>query len=93
MKRLLRHIGFDELVSDPINVFCDNQSATELSKNAVYHKRSKNIDIKLHFTRELVERGEIVVRYLRTELMIADVFTKALPNIKHQRCCVMLNLK
>lgn len=54
IKKLLKDTGFEKLVSDPITVFCDNQSAIELSKNVVLHKRSKHIDIKLHFTRELV---------------------------------------
>jgi len=86
IKRLLKDTGFEKFVSNPITVFCDNQSAIELSKNVVLHKRSKHIDIKLHFTRELVEKGEIVVQYLRTDLMIADILTKSLPKIRHERC-------
>ncbi|XP_054015388.1 uncharacterized protein LOC128896207 [Hylaeus anthracinus] len=35
VKRLLNHIDFKEQISDPIDVYCDNQSAIELSKNAV----------------------------------------------------------
>lgn len=76
----------------PITVFCDNQSAIELSKNAVFHKRSKHIDIKYHFTRELVEHKEIVLKYLETEEMLADILTKALPKIKHNHCVSRLSL-
>lgn len=78
IKRLLIHMGFDNYVKSPINVFSYNQSAIELSKNAVYHKRSKHIDINFHFTRELVVKKEIVIHYLQTDLMIADVLTKSL---------------
>jgi len=89
IKRILEHMGFEKYVRTPINVFCDNQSAIELSKNAVCHKRSKHIDISLHFTRQLVEDKEIIIRYLQTDLMPADILTKTLPKCKHSRCVEM----
>lgn len=92
IRRLLIHMGFEKYVTSPIDVFCDNQSAIHLSKNAVYHKRSKHIDINFHFTRELVERKEIVIHYLQTELMLSDILTKSLTRYKHDKCVKMLNL-
>lgn len=50
IKGLLTHIGFEVFVKDSINVYCDNQSAIELSKNAIFHKRSKHVDIRFHYT-------------------------------------------
>lgn len=85
-------MGFEKFVKDTIKVYCDNQSAIELSKNAVFHKRSKHVDISFHFIRELVERGDIVVKYLRTDSMIADVLTKSLPKAKHDKFISMLQL-
>jgi len=92
IKRLLVHMGFEKYVTSPIDVFCDNQSAIQLSKNAVFHKRSKHIDINFHFTRELVERKEIVIHYLQTDLMPGDILTKSLTKYKHDKCAEMLNL-
>lgn len=92
IKRLLTHMGFEKYTAPPINVFCDNQSAIELSKNSVFHKRSKHIDINFHFTRELVDKKEIIIHYLQTDYMPADIFTKALTKYKHDRCVEMLNL-
>lgn len=93
VKRLLTYMGFEKFVKDSINVYCDNQSAIELSKNAVFHKRSKHIDISFHFTRELIEKKVITIQYLRTELMIADIFTKSLSRDKHHKCISMLQLE
>lgn len=42
-------------------ILCDNSSAIALSKNFVFHKRTKNIDAKYHFIRELVNNSEIVL--------------------------------
>lgn len=92
LKRLLTRMQFYNLIESPVRVFCDSQSAIELAKNAVFHKRSKHIDIKFHFTRELVEKNEIKIDYLRTDLMLANIFTKALSKVKHDRAIKMLNL-
>jgi len=92
VKRILKHIGFEKYVASRIDVFCDNQSAIKLSKNAVHHKRNKNIDIRYHFSRELAEKKEIMILYLRTCEMPADVLTKALPKCRHLRGMWMLNL-
>jgi len=93
IRRLLTHMGFKKFVKDPIRVYCDNQSAIELSKNAVFHKRSKHVDINFHFVRELVERGEISVKFLRTDLMLADILTKSLSKAKHDNHISMLQLE
>lgn len=92
IKRLLVHMGFEKYAKSPSNVFCDNQSAIYLSKNPVFHKRSKHIDISFHFVRELVEKKDIVVNYLRTDYMLADILTKSLTKCKHGRCVEMLRL-
>jgi hypothetical protein len=85
-------MGFNKYVKSPISVFYDNQSAIELSKNAVFHKRSKHIDISFHFTRELVDKKDIVIQYLQTNFMPADILTKSLTKCKHDQCVEMLHL-
>ena len=70
-------------------IFCDNSSAIALSKNSVFHKRTKHIDIKFHFIRELVSNGEIVLQHCRTEDQFADILTKPLAqkSFEHFRKC------
>jgi hypothetical protein len=48
-------------------IFNDNQGAGQLSKNHVFHNRTKHVDIRHHFIREAVERGDIKVEYLPTD--------------------------
>lgn len=92
MRRLLKHMGHDDLVSGATIVHCDNQSAIQLSKNCVFHGKSKHITIRYHFSRKASERGEIKIVYLNTERMKADILTKALFKDKHKRCMDLLNL-
>jgi hypothetical protein len=62
----------------PTVIYCDNKSAIALAKNPVFHGRSKHIDIKYHFIRDLVKSEEIVLEFCKTEDQMADIFTKAL---------------
>lgn len=84
LRRLLREIGVKELTD--ISLFCDNNSSIELSENPTFHARSKNIDIRHHFIRELLKRKKLVLRHVSTDKQIADMLTKGLPKPKHEWC-------
>ena len=64
MRRMLRSLCQEQTKGTVI--FCDNNSAIALSKNFVFHKRTKYIDTKFHYIRELVNNGEIVLEHCRT---------------------------
>lgn len=93
LRRLLDHIGFKSCVVDATEIYCDNQSAIELNKNQVFHGRSKHIDIRYHFSREIRDKEEISVNYLPSEKMTADILTKPLTKAKHEECVRLLGLK
>lgn len=61
-----------------VTLYVDNNSAIALMKNSIFHGRSKYIDIRYHFIRECVERGQIIVKRLCTNEQKADALTKAL---------------
>lgn len=50
----------------PVIIYVDNKSAINLTKNPIINGRSKHIDMHFHFIRDCVERGEILVKYVRT---------------------------
>ncbi|GJS54682.1 ribonuclease H-like domain-containing protein [Tanacetum coccineum] len=57
-------------------VYCDNVSAIYLSSNPVQHQRMKNIEIDIHFVRDLVAAGQVRVLYVPSRYQYADIFTK-----------------
>eukprot|EP00253_Pinus_taeda_P032989 PITA_32989 len=59
LRRVLRDLCHAQ--ENGTTIYCDNSSAIALSKNSVFHKRTKHIDTKFHFIRELVNNGEIVL--------------------------------
>lgn len=75
-----------------VTVFNDNQGARQLARNPVFHNRTKHIDVRYHFLREVVQNGEIDIRYMPTNRMPADFLTKALPGPKHNYCKSFLKI-
>ena len=59
-------------------VFCDNTSALNLSKNLVQHSKSKHIEMRYHFIRDLVEERVVCLEFIHTDNQKADIFTKPL---------------
>lgn len=72
-----------KFVKTPV-IKMDNLSAISLSKNPVFHKRSKHIKLKYHFIRECVDRGEIELEAVGTSDQLADILTKALAKVRFQ---------
>ncbi|GJV95266.1 hypothetical protein Tco_1546843 [Tanacetum coccineum] len=63
---------------DDIPVLCDNKGVIELSKNPVLHSRTKHIEIRHHFLRDNIQKGNISIEKVSSEDNIADILTKPL---------------
>ena len=56
----------------------------KLLENPVFHDKSKHIDIKYHYIRDMVQRGVVKLLYVAIEEQIADVLTKPLAKVKFE---------
>ena len=65
-------------------IFCDNQSCIKLSENPVFHDKSKHVEIKYHYIRDLVQKGVMKLQYIGTDQQITDVLTKTLSKVKFE---------
>ena len=77
---------------EPTTLYSDNQSAIAIAKDDRFHSRTKHIDIRYHFIRYHVERGNVLLEYCPTEDMTADILTKALPSMKAKHFAASLGL-
>ncbi|XP_074351840.1 secreted RxLR effector protein 161-like [Apium graveolens] len=78
---------------DPVVIYIDNKLAIDLTKNAVFHGRSKHIDIRFHFIRGCVERGEIQIKFINSGEQCADILTKVMTAVKFERMRDLLGIK
>nr|AAX96493.1 retrotransposon protein, putative, unclassified [Oryza sativa Japonica Group]ABA91692.1 retrotransposon protein, putative, unclassified, expressed [Oryza sativa Japonica Group] len=56
------------LTFEKVPLFCDNTSAINFAKNPVQHSHTKHIDIRFHFLRDHVEKGDVELQFLDTKL-------------------------
>ncbi|GJY30095.1 hypothetical protein Tco_0413590 [Tanacetum coccineum] len=67
-----------DVLYDKVPIFCDNTRTIAISNNPVLHTRTKHIDIRYHFIRDHVLKGDIELHFAPTDLQLADIFTKQL---------------
>ena len=61
----------------------DNQSTIRMTHNPEFHSRTKHIDVKFHYIRQLVSEGTLIIDWIPTDIQLADRFTKALTKETH----------
>ncbi len=82
MKQMLKEYNVEQ---DVMTLYCDNLSAINISKNPIQHSRTKHIDIRHHFIRDLVEEKVITLEHVTTDEQLADIFTKALDAVQFEK--------
>ena len=75
MKQMLKEYNVEQ---DVLTLYYDNLSAINIFKNPIQHSRTKHIEIRHHFIRDLVEEKVVTLEHVDTEQQLVDVFTKAL---------------
>ncbi|GJS49921.1 retrovirus-related pol polyprotein from transposon TNT 1-94 [Tanacetum coccineum] len=66
--------------------------AIHLSRNDVFHERTKHINLRYHFIREVLEAKTVEVLKVGTEHNAADALTNAVPGHKLQHCLEFLSV-
>eukprot|EP00253_Pinus_taeda_P033515 PITA_33515 len=69
---------------DPTMIYYDNQHCIKLSKNPIFHDKSKHIDIRYHHLQDCVVKRIMLLLYVLTKEEDADILTKALPKCKFE---------
>lgn len=90
MNRILK--DFYQTVSDSVTIYEDNQSCIKLIQDEKSCQRTKHIDTKFHFIRELYKSGTIDIKYCPTSDMPADLLTKPLESVKLKRLMQIIGI-
>ena len=91
LRQLLEGIRF--VPSGTTQLLCDNDAASRLAEDHVWHSHTKHIRVKYHYTRELVDSGDVVVKRVGSKDNLADILTKPLSRPDFQRLCHYLGIR
>ena len=69
---------------DVTDILCDNHSCIKLTKNPVFHYKSKHIEVRYHYILNIIQKGVANLKYVRTEEKVAYVLTKPLSHVKFE---------
>ena len=70
----------------------DNQGALTIAENPTNYQRAKHIDLRYHFIRHALEKGQVQIEYVPSAYQLADILTKSLGPQKHQHAIEMAGL-
>nr|GEU73696.1 putative retrotransposon [Tanacetum cinerariifolium] len=89
LRGLLKELGV-ELNNVAAN--CDNQGEIYLSRNHVFHERTKHINVRYHSIREVLVAKTVEVLKVSNEHNVVDALMNVVPGHKLQHCLELLNV-
>jgi hypothetical protein len=75
-----------------IPLLCDNESVIKIAFNFCEHFRIKHIDIRYHFLRDHVIKGDIIISHVGTNDQLTDIFIKPLDEKRFHELKSELNI-
>ena len=88
IRQLLSETEFPE--RQPTVIYDDNRGCISISENNRTDARTKHIDVKYHFVRQMMQGNQVTIQYLPTHEMTADIFTKPTATSVFKKFCAQL---
>ena len=76
LKRFSQRLGITTHSKEAVTLYSDSTATLAYAKDPKYHGKSKHIEIKYHFIRDMVMLSEVVMKHISTGSMVADPLTK-----------------
>ena len=78
LRWFLKSLGIVKDVFGPTTIYSDSQAAIAYVKDLKYHRKTKHIDTKNTFIRDVIAQNDVILKYLPTCEMVVDPFTKSI---------------
>jgi len=79
LKSFLQDLNLTPTVHDAVEMLYDNTATIQFAKDLKFHQKTKYIKRRYYFVRDAIKTTEIAIKYISTNKMIADPFTKPIP--------------
>jgi hypothetical protein len=73
-------------------IFFDSKSAICLTKDSIFQERTKHTDVRYHYIREVIAKGDVKICKIITHDNLADRMTKPLPATKFELCSDLVGI-
>ena len=83
IKNFVFRLGVVPSITNPVDVYCDNNGAIAQAKEPRSHQRSKHILGRFHLICEIIEKGDVKICRVHSDDNVVDPLTKPLPQSKH----------
>ena len=80
------------LQQELIVVYCDSQSAIHLTKNQMFHKRTKHIVVRMYFIRDMIAQSASVVKKIPMVDNHVDMMTKFISTVELKHCLDLIGV-
>ena len=84
IRKFVSELGVVPSASSPVDLYYDNSGAIAQAKEPRSHQKSKHVLRRYHLIREIIDRGDVKICKVHTDLNIDDPLTKALSQQKHE---------
>ena len=84
IRNFIFRLGVLPSITNPVDVYCDNNGAIIQAKEPISHKQSKHILRRFHLIHEIIEKGDVKICRAHTDDNVANPSTKPLPQSKHE---------
>jgi hypothetical protein len=78
IRNFVSELGAVPSASSPMELYCDNNGTIAKAKEPRSHQNSKHVLRRYHLIREIIDRGDVKICKVHTDLNIADPLMKPL---------------
>ena len=84
LRNFLSWVGYTQ--KEPTKLYCDNRGAVRNCEDGAERHKTKHLDVKYMFIRDVVRQGLVRIKHIGTDHMVADILTKGLRRHRFEAC-------
>ncbi|MCO5606494.1 hypothetical protein L7F22_060682 [Adiantum nelumboides] len=89
---LIHLVGDLGIVGEVPVLHCDSQSAIQLARNPVFHAKTKHVDVRYHFIKDVLDDKRLHLVKVNTDDNTADLLTKTLSLERFAHCRELMGI-